>query len=204
MRRLDAESAQQKAALMRKERDEKRKEAEWNKANSIAQIILNTAQAVAKTYAEAGFFGGLAGAIAVGAIGAAELGIAIATPIPQFEKGTDYKPTSGPMIVGEKGSELMITPSGKQVLTPDKPTLMYGERGTKIIPHDEVNRMLLRDIYQQTAMHIEKNNDKKFDELKEAVVLGSQAQVSAMKKIRNSIIVNVDSGLQAHYKKLRS
>ena len=53
-------------------------------------------------------------------------------------------------------------------------------------------------------MHIEKNNDKKFDELKEAVVLGSQAQVSAMKKIRNSIIVNVDSGLQAHYKKLRS
>ena len=98
----------------------------------------------------------------------------------------------------------MITPGGKQILKPDKPTLMYGERGTKIIPHDEVNRMLLRDIYQQTAMHIEKNNDKKFDELKEAVVLGSQAQVSAMKKIRNSIIVNVDSGLQAHYKKLRS
>jgi len=76
-----------------KERDRKQAEMEYKKAKrdkemAIANIVMNTAMGVAKTIGETGFFGIPLAAI-VGALGAVQLGIAVATPLPSkgFEKG---------------------------------------------------------------------------------------------------------------------
>ena len=57
--------------------------------------------------------------------------------VPQYAQGTKGHHPGGPMVVGDgKGSnagpELIETPDGKQMLSPAKPTLMNGPKGTKV------------------------------------------------------------------------
>ena len=84
-------------------------------------------------------------------IGAATLGLgmALATPIPQFAEGTDFAPSS--FIAGEEGSELIRTKSGKMILTPNKATLFSDNSliGSSIVPHDQTQRMLANMAFNQ-------------------------------------------------------
>jgi hypothetical protein len=52
-----------------------------------------------------------------------------------FEKGTDNAP-KGPAIVGEKGSELIVTKEGQMYVTPPRPTLIELAGGEKVFRHD--------------------------------------------------------------------
>lgn len=66
-----------------------------------------------------------------------------ATPIPQYAEGTKAGGHSGGFaVVGEEGSELGTTPSGKMFLTPSRATLMNLPRGTDIKPHGDTMRTL--------------------------------------------------------------
>lgn len=112
----DADYAKNKAIIDKKIKETKREEAKRNKAFSIAQIIINTAESVMKGYAQAGPFGGTVGAAIALAIGAAELGIAASAPIPEYYKGTENAPP-GWAWVGEKGPELMKMKGGEKVKT---------------------------------------------------------------------------------------
>ncbi len=98
----------------------KQERAEREKTYSIFKIILNTAVAVTRALAEENYYE----AIAAGALGVIELGIAASTPVPQFGMGgySDEDPegyTSGPtlynksasgrpFIAGEKGTEYIV------------------------------------------------------------------------------------------------
>ena len=83
-------------------------------------------------------------------MGAAQLAAVLAQPLPQFEKGGTVE-TDSPIIAGEKGQELMILPSGKQMLTPDKPSILTGVPvGTEIIPNDETTRILAQTAVNKT------------------------------------------------------
>src|SRR5699024_10560677 len=59
--------------------------------------------------------------------------------VPKFAKGTKGAGHKGGLMwVGEgkgsnKGSELISTPDGNHYLSPDKPTLTYGEKGTHVL-----------------------------------------------------------------------
>lgn len=92
----------------------KKKQAERDKDQAIFNIILNTAQAVIAALASVPPNVPLS--IAVAAVGAAELALAISTPIPQFKKGTKGKQGSGLSLVGEEGPEVVQLPHGSQVL----------------------------------------------------------------------------------------
>jgi len=72
----------------RKRAEMEYKQAKRQKAMAIANILMNTALGIAKTLGETGFFGIPLAAI-VGAMGAVQLGIAVATPLPAkgFEDG---------------------------------------------------------------------------------------------------------------------
>lgn len=59
-----------------------------------------------------------------------------------FAKGTDSSP-EGLAWVGEKGRELMIDRRGNVGFSPDKAALTYLEKGTKIIPADLTERMMM-------------------------------------------------------------
>lgn len=74
-------------------------------------------------------------------------------PVPQYAQGTKHKRgpngthPGGPMIVGDgkgsnSGPELIETPDGKQMLSPSKPTLMFGEEGTKVWSATETKKIL--------------------------------------------------------------
>jgi hypothetical protein len=79
------EIIRQKYAL--KEKEIKRKQAESDKKKAIMDATINTAVAVAKTFANLGFPLGIVPAAIVGALGAAQIALIAATPIPKFAKG---------------------------------------------------------------------------------------------------------------------
>lgn len=96
-------------------------------------------------------------------IGAATLGLgmALATPIPQFAEGTDFAPSS--FIAGEEGSELIKTKSGKMILTPNKATLFSDNSliGSSIIPHDQTQRMLANMAFNQVREVVDMRDTNK-------------------------------------------
>lgn len=139
-RELAKLTAQKEAQQKRIDRDRisaERKRAQQQKAYDVANIVTSTALAVIKAYTEGDPYTKVARSILAGAAGAASLARAIAAPIPQYAKGTDNHP-GGLAVVGEKGIEMGILPSGKPFLTPGTDTLMDLPAQTKIIPHEQL------------------------------------------------------------------
>lgn len=111
-----------KAAITQKEEQREkelaRQKAAMQKKKTIFEIILNTATAVVEALPN--FI--LAGIVA--AAGAAQLGIAIAQPLPEYAAGTRNHP-GGLAVVGNGGRpEVVMTPSGGLFRTPASDTLV--------------------------------------------------------------------------------
>ena len=94
----------------------KRKAAIAEKASAVFSIGLNTAMAVMSALSTQPFMPlGLAMAVVAGAMGAAQLAIALSKPLPQYAKGR--KGGAGEFaLVGEKGPELMYVPAGASIV----------------------------------------------------------------------------------------
>lgn len=138
---IDAQAAAQQQAISDKENDIKRKQAEFDKAASIARIIESTAVAVVQALTIPILGLALAGTIA--ALGAVQLATVIATPIPKYKMGTDSA-KGGLSIVGDGGTELLQYPNGKSFLSPSTDTLMDLPTGTRVTPHNKLMSMLAR------------------------------------------------------------
>jgi hypothetical protein len=137
---INARATAEKQKLAQEERQIKTRQAEFDKALSIAAVIRNTAEAISKTLAEGGIlFSPLVGVIA--AIGAVQIATILATPIPKFEKGGTVQ-KDGPIITGEAGPELRIDPSGKYSLTAGHENVTYAKAGTKIINNKDLMKMV--------------------------------------------------------------
>lgn len=127
---IQARAAVQKELLARRQREMEEKQARFNKAKAIADIILSTATAIAADIK-------IPWKIAFdAAIGAAQLAIAIATPIPKYKHGKDEKdPYTGPAIWGDGGmSEMKVSKDGSIEISPSTPTLTYVKPGDIIYP----------------------------------------------------------------------
>lgn len=125
---INAQAAQQKSKIDAQERKAKTDQARFDKEAGIAKIIISTAVAVVEALPNVVL------AAVVGALGAAELAVAVSTPLPKFATGTHNSP-EGFAHVGERGPELRIDPSGQMSLTPGTDTITYLEKGTQIIPN---------------------------------------------------------------------
>jgi len=187
---LDKKVAASNEALQKKAREEKRKEAEIDKANAIFSIVLNTAKAIVTDLDKPWKI-----PFDI-AIGAAELAVAIATPLPKYAKGTDDA-VGGPSVVSELGKELVIEPSGKTYFTPDRQTIMDIPKHSKIISHDEVMRMISNDATKQLAAMpiVEKNQtDIKLEEIKSLTIWQTNTIVSTLKKQKTAPInIHIDN-----------
>lgn len=121
-------TAAAQAVIDKQERDAKIRQARLDKAITIAQIILNTAMAVSKALPSIPL------AIAAGIAGATQLAIAVATPIPQYMKGTDYH-KGGLAMVGDGGEpELIREPNKNPYWSPSTDTIMNLAKGTSVTP----------------------------------------------------------------------
>lgn len=128
---LDAKVAANNEALQRKQRDEKIKEAAFDKAKAILQITVSTAKAVAEALPNIPL------SIIAAATGAAELAIAVAAPLPKYAAGTEHS-KEGWALTDERGPEGYITPRGEAFVGNNQPTMRFLEEGTKIIPHEKL------------------------------------------------------------------
>lgn len=123
---VEARAAAQKRVLEQRQREIDQRKAQFDKANTIAQIIISTALGVVKALPNIPL------AVATGAIGAAQLAVAIATPIPRFKEGKNLDQIQsrdkyeGPAYVGDGNkSELIERADGRMEVTPARPTLTW-------------------------------------------------------------------------------
>jgi hypothetical protein len=136
---INAAAQAKKEALERRQRQLDLQRARFDKAKAIGDIILNTAVAVTKLLANP------IAAIAAGVLGAAQLAVAIAQPIPQFKHGRKGGPaTFG--VVGDGGvSEVVTSPDLSQgYVTPAVDTVTYLPKNWKVFPSVKE--------FQETAM----------------------------------------------------
>jgi head-tail adaptor len=130
------EAAKQIAAI-------KTKQAKADKKQAAFNVILSTAEAVAKIWAQTGVFA-IAAQLPALAMGAARLAIVAAQPIPKFKEGTKGKfSTPDTFITSEKGAgvEWIETKTGELMQT-DKPTLHTGMKGARVYSNPEVQAIV--------------------------------------------------------------
>lgn len=155
---INQRAADQEAALTKEQNDQKRKEAEVERAVQVAKIIeqalatefvlaAKQAEALAAAASWASVLNlpaaGIAAAsaatigaeeIAVGALAAVQVAAILATPLPAYKYGVKNAP-GGLSKVGDGGkSELMELPSGRMFVTPPWDTYVDVPRGTNVYP----------------------------------------------------------------------
>jgi hypothetical protein len=131
--KLLAQTEAQQATIEDRKREVARRQAQAQKAASIAAIIQNTAVAITKAIAQ--FTVGAAPIVAlIAASGAVQLAAASNTPIPAYKEGTTYH-KGGKFIAGDGGEkELIIAPNKKPYWSNSISTLYDEAEGTKVIP----------------------------------------------------------------------
>lgn len=122
----------------------KRKQAKADRDNAVFQVLINTSQAVQKAVAASPLTFGLPWSAAAAAIGALQVAAILSRPLPQFEKGTENAP-EGLALVGEKGKEMVIDPSGKlRIVGEDGPEITYLKGGSKVKTAQKTKEILER------------------------------------------------------------
>jgi len=118
---------QQKAEAEKKAADKiaaiKRRQFNIDKAAALAQIAMDTAQAIAASLAQYPLPAGLGFLLLNSAMGAAQAALVVSKPNP-YKKGSK-KTKEGLALVGEEGPEIMFMPGGAKIL-PAKQTQTYG------------------------------------------------------------------------------
>lgn len=147
--------ARQAAINQKTEKREKelaKKQAQIKKGQTVFSIILDTAAAIMGAWATNPITAPAMSYI-IGALGTANLAIALATPIPEYARGTKKHP-GGLAIVGDAGREEIIkTPSGKIFKTPATDTLVNIPTNSVVYPSVEA---ALKDI--ETMMPLMSNS----------------------------------------------
>lgn len=132
-RAAEDKTAAKNAELEKKKAALQEKQAKWNKANSIIQTTIATSLAIMKAYSETGPILGNIFAAIIAAMGAAQIAVIAAQPIPKYAKGTKDHP-GGLAIVGDGGKKEGIITNNGLFVTPDKPTLVNLPAHAQVIP----------------------------------------------------------------------
>lgn len=123
---------QKKEALAKKESELRIKQAKYDKAQSIAQALINVALGITSALTLPFPLSTIQAAI-VGAMGAIQVATIMATPLPTYAKGTKYH-KGGLAVVGDGGKQEVVMTDKGAFLTPDTPTIMNLPRGAKVLP----------------------------------------------------------------------
>lgn len=119
------------------------REAKAKKEQAIVNIAIDTAQAIIGLWAKPGFPAAIPLAIAVGAIGAAQIAIVQSQQVPQYWKGTDNA-DAGWAFTQEKGQEIITDKKGnvKDLGDGKGARLTMMESGDKVYNAEKTKKML--------------------------------------------------------------
>lgn len=154
-RAAEQTTADKNKELEKQKAEIQQKQAKWDKANSIIQATIVTSLAVTKALPN------FVVAAMVAAMGAAQIAMIAAQPIPKYAKGTKDKSHPGGLaIVGDGGKrEVILTDSGAYI-TPSVPTLVDMPKHAEVIPDIvDYKKMALRS----DAMMLDKMRRDKGD-----------------------------------------
>ena len=173
-----------------------KREAEAQKRLAIFNIVTNTAQAILATYAKVGFPAGIPLAIAMGAIGAFQVGMVASQEIPQFWKGTENAP-EGLAWTQEKGAEVITDKRGNiKTLGSDKGAqLTYLSKGDKVYKshEDYINKVLSKNGISDLGSYInftpqkEVNNSFDMAEMKQEF-----SKLASVIKNKDGVNISID------------
>lgn len=136
------------AQITNQENQIKNKQAKAQKEEDIVQATAKTALAVISTFAELGYPAGIVGAAIVAALGAAEIAVIAAQPLPKFEKGG--LTAGGGLIWGERGMEMATLPGGERMFSPGSATYATMPKGTLITPHKDLMAQIGKSNYDRS------------------------------------------------------
>lgn len=175
--RKEALAQQQKdreASLEEQKKEINRRQAKFEKAQSVATIAINTASAIMKNTAMFGWPASIPLNILTAALGAAQIATVLATPIPEYADGTKGKDHKGGLaVVGDGGrSELVITPDNKMYKTPSRSTLVDLPAGSQVMP--DFNKAILAMSMQQLITPILDNKTIVIAENERQIELAAQ------------------------------
>lgn len=139
---INARTDAQQKVLDDKKRQLQQRQAAYDKASTVSEIITRTSLAVVTTLADKTILPGwlrIPLAITVGAMGLAQLARAIASPLPQFKHGKTNS-YEGPAIVGDGGQQEVIERNGSIELTPATPTVTYLRKEDKV--YSSINKYM--------------------------------------------------------------
>ena len=117
------------------EKEYRLKEFRANQLQAIANVVFNTAPIIAQYLAKV-VTAPLA--IIAAASATAQIGFILAQPPPEFAEGTKGKKYKGRAIVGEQGTEKVVTQSGRVYYTPPVATLAQFDEPVEIIPNHQL------------------------------------------------------------------
>jgi hypothetical protein len=152
--RLEQERQTKEAELKKKQQKELNKQAIINKAMAVATTAINTAQAIVAALAPPpiglGPVLGIPLAISTGVLGAAQLALIAATPIPKFAEGTASAP-KGLGVVGDAGVHEYIETDKGIFKTPDTDTLVSFRGREKV--HKDLDSLVSSKGYDLDAIN---------------------------------------------------
>ena len=154
-RAAEQTTADKNKELEKQKAEIQQKQAKWDKANSIIQATIATSLAVTKALPN------FVIAAMVAAMGAAQIAMIAAQPIPKYAKGTKDKSHPGGLaIVGDGGKREVILTGNGAYITPSVPTLVDMPKHAEVIPDIvDYKKMALRS----DAMMLDKMRRDKGD-----------------------------------------
>jgi hypothetical protein len=182
--RIEAQSALRIEALERKRRQEQRQAAIRKRDADIIDATIKGIQATLSGLVQGGPY--------LAAVYAALAGVQIAAissqPIPQYFKGTENHP-GGLAMVGERGEELMVMPSGDVRLSPATATVLDLPRGTEVIPNEETMKMLAMAGISRPERSESRSDDRVLKELRSLKEVTAKNKPNNPKLTRNMATV---------------
>lgn len=137
-----------------------RKEAEQKKRAAIFNIIVDTAQAIMGTFAKTPPPAGIPFAVALGAIGAAQVAMVMAQEVPQYYTGTDNA-IGGLAWVDERGQEIITDKHGnvKDLGSKKGARLKTLEKGDKVYNTYQTKQLLSQNDFNSQLSNILSDRD---------------------------------------------
>lgn len=200
---IDQQQRNQEKQLQQEKRREQVKEARFEQIKSIFEISANTATAIMEAVKESPTTGGLPWSAIAAGIGAAQIAAVLARPLPTFAKGTDSAP-AGWGIWGEAGQEAKIDRRGRVELSAG-PSLTRFEGGERIIPHDELNKIMYNNMLQATTWVIPARQDESAKEIRRLQGIVQEQSDRQRQEARNKTVprvtIKINPGWDAYIRK---